>query len=209
MSEDIPAQIKLYVKEQADKARNQAIGIFGFIAVIIAILSAFGVNKYVNDAIKMKLDEKGITELENTTKQKMDEIRNLHDNAVSMIGEIDSFLDVGSWDVTQILDLENGSWDKLGGSFTSNGGTMIIFASGSGYSHESSIIGMYIELDGKVVGTCKTYTNERQSHKSFVMNPLVLNGISAGEHVLGLKPWEDTQSDNNDFYCITILEFPF
>jgi hypothetical protein len=50
------AATKLYVKEQCDKARKEAIGIFAFIAVILAIGTGLGIwngaRAYIDDLMK-------------------------------------------------------------------------------------------------------------------------------------------------------------
>ena len=43
----ISSDLKLYVKTEADKARNQALGLFAFLGVVIGVLSYFGINNAV------------------------------------------------------------------------------------------------------------------------------------------------------------------
>src|SRR5215203_4404917 len=56
----------------------------------------------------------------------------------------------------------------LTGTYKSKGGTLLISASGSGFSGAPGKIGMTVSVDGAKKGTVWTYTNEPQSHKAFV-----------------------------------------
>lgn len=96
----------------------------------------------------------------------------------------------------------------MSGSFTSNGGTLVIFASGSGFALNcggSQIIGMKIVVDGTQVGTAHSFTNEACSHKAFVSNALVVTGVGSGDHTLKLVAL-NTSTDFNDFYSVTVME---
>lgn len=101
--------------------------------------------------------------------------------------------------------------DKTGGlplsnSFTSNGGTLVIFASGSGWSSSGGYsIGMGILIDGTQFGTARVLTNEGGSHKAFVSNALVVTGVGVGTHTLELLPLPGTNTDINDFYSVTVM----
>ena len=95
----------------------------------------------------------------------------------------------------------------LTSSFTSDGGTLVIFASGSGWLLSGGhSIGMGIFVDGTQVGTTHGFTNESFSHKAFVSNPLVVRGVPKGTHTLQLVAQANTRTDINDFYSVTILE---
>ncbi|HTL90173.1 MAG TPA: hypothetical protein VL134_12295, partial [Leptolyngbya sp.] len=94
-------------------------------------------------------------------------------------------------------------------SFSSGGGTLLILVSGSGFRDSSGQIGMNIYLDRNVVATASVWTNEPGSHKAFVCNPVVLKGIAQGNHLLYVKSWPSTFTDQNDLFSLTILEFPF
>ena len=94
-------------------------------------------------------------------------------------------------------------------SFTSGGGTLVICASGSGFSSTTSVVGMNILVDGVNKGVCKTYTNETSSHKAFNSNFLVLSGIASGSHTIQLTVISPTQTDFNDFFSLSVMELPF
>ena len=72
------AECNLYAKEQADKARNQALGIFAFIALIASLLVTVGVyglaRDYIDDAFESALEE-------TSTKKLLREIHVAHTNA--------------------------------------------------------------------------------------------------------------------------------
>lgn len=98
-------------------------------------------------------------------------------------------------------------------AFTTTAGSKItIIASGSGYRATTGIIGMDIYVDGTFRGSCKTYTNEVNSHKAFTTNALVVSGLAAGTHSLQLilrTGADATSSDVNDFFSATVIETPF
>jgi hypothetical protein len=112
-----------------------------------------------------------------------------------------------SLSVTQAIDMVTGSL-PVRGTFSSNGGQFMVIASGSGWGNSGAAqIGMSISIDGTVHGYAKSFTNEGGSHKAFVMNPLVVGVIGAGNHTVTLSSWNGTATDYNDFYSVTIVEF--
>lgn len=129
--------------------------------------------------------------------------------------EIGGNLKVGNisspkWKVTNVIN-QTGPLN-ISRTFTAGGGTLIVFASGSAYkaNRETGTIGMDIFIDNVKQDSAKSYTNEGESHKSFVSVPLVLTGISAGSHTVELRPINDRVfMDANDYFRVTILELPF
>jgi hypothetical protein len=97
----------------------------------------------------------------------------------------------------------------LSGSFSSNGGSLLIMASGSGFAAAAGVIGMNISVDGSVRGTARSFTNEPSSHKAFVSTHLFITGLAAGSHTLNLDPLSGTRTDFNDFFDVAIMELPF
>ncbi len=91
------------------------------------------------------------------------------------------------------------------------GTTLLILASGSGYAGNTvKTIGMDVQIDGKSYGGVKVVTNEGNSHKAFVANPIVASTVQAGSHTLTLaKLGTDTITDSHDNFNVTILELPF
>lgn len=94
-------------------------------------------------------------------------------------------------------------------SFDKGNGTLVVFASGSGFASSPAIIGMNILIDGVKKGEASCFTNETLSHKSFVANAIVVFGIPPGTHTLTLQLFPATGSDANDRYSVTIMELPF
>jgi hypothetical protein len=95
-------------------------------------------------------------------------------------------------------------------NFNSNGGSLLLFVSGSGFSTTPGRqIGMQILIDGIYHGEAQVYTNEADSHKSFTANAFWIAGVPAGAHVLQIDVLPGTQTDFNDFFNATIMELPF
>jgi hypothetical protein len=116
------------------------------------------------------------------------------------------------------------------GTYTSNGGTLIISVAGSGYrgsggAQRNGQIGMRVTLDGNLAGVATAYTNEQNSHKAFVNDFIVLKGVPAGAHTIGLealynfplnecntaneRDWHYcTTTDSNDAFKVTVVELP-
>ncbi|MCA1636352.1 MAG: hypothetical protein LC802_22350 [Acidobacteria bacterium] len=92
-------------------------------------------------------------------------------------------------------------------NFTTNGGLVILFVSGSGWAPNGGLIGMSVKVDGALKGNMRAFTNEPGSHKSFVPGQLVL-ALDAGQHTLLLEALPGTASDLNDFYNVTAVEMP-
>ena len=113
------------------------------------------------------------------------------------------------WKVTQVFSSQKGPLLKEG-KFTSGGGTLLIFASGTGFQKgRRGSIGMEIRVDNVRKGYAKSYTNEWNSHKAFSANPLVVTRIKAGNHTIRLVSWNGTETDGNDYFNVTVLELPF
>lgn len=114
------------------------------------------------------------------------------------------------WRVTQVFSHHTGPLPRQEGQFGTGGGTLLIFAFGSGFAPAPGRrkIGMTILVDGDILGRVPTFTNEPDSHKAFVGTALVA-ALPAGEHILSLEALEDTVTDENDFFSVTILELPF
>ncbi len=116
------------------------------------------------------------------------------------------------WNVTQVFNEHAGPVPATGisGPFTSGGGKLLIFASGSGFAIPPSggMIGIQVLIDGAVQGAAQSFTNEVNSHKSFVANALVISGIAAGSHTLAVLPAAGTTIDQNDRISVTVLELP-
>ena len=95
--------------------------------------------------------------------------------------------------------------------FTSSGGTLLVFASGSGFRNGSSgVIGMTIRINGSIMATNNGFTNEGSSHKAFPAIFVTVTSVGAGTHTLELVQRDgNTITDFNDFFNVAILELPF
>ncbi len=93
-------------------------------------------------------------------------------------------------------------------TFNTNGGLVILFVSGSGWSPPGGTqIGMSIKVDGTERAKARGFSNEPASHKTFVPVQFVV-ALAAGPHTLLLEALPGTASDGNDFYNVTGLEMP-
>ena len=108
--------------------------------------------------------------------------------------------------VTQLLSNQPGPL-PLARNFSANGGVVLLRVAGSGFAHAPGIVGMDVEVNGTVVGDVKVFTNEHGSHKSFVARTLVAGPLPAANHSVILRARPGTQTDFNDFFCVTIEEF--
>jgi|GEM_PF-2951905 len=115
------------------------------------------------------------------------------------------------WNVAQVFNMKPGPLPLTSGPWETGGGTLLIFASGSGHSLLLDYIGMSIKLDDVSVpiGFAKVYANEVNSHKTFTTNALVVTNVLAGSHTLTLEAWNNTVCNTSDFFSVTILELPF
>jgi hypothetical protein len=95
-------------------------------------------------------------------------------------------------------------------NFNSNGGSLILFVSGSGFSTAGSqAIGVQVLIDGIFRNIAQVFTNEANSHKAFTANAMWVTGVPGGVHTLTLDPMPNTITDFNDFFNVTIIELPF
>jgi hypothetical protein len=103
---------------------------------------------------------------------------------------------------------------NLSGSFTSGGGTLIIFSSGSGWSSDTNgiWIGMNVNLDGQFVDGIFVLANgtSSNSHVPFGSGATVVSGIAAGTHTIQLTTYTtNTKTDGYDWFRVSVLELPF
>ena len=75
-NDSLDAATKLYVKEQADQARNQAIGVFGFIALVLSIAATLGVYGSLRSFINGKMQDDQLDFLRERAKSSADTAAN-------------------------------------------------------------------------------------------------------------------------------------
>lgn len=102
-------------------------------------------------------------------------------------------------------------------TFTSNGGPLLILASGSGWrpcsvtvpSGQPPLTQMAITLDGQTKGFATILTNECDEHHAFPLTPLLVSGVGAGTHTLKLEVGSSfTQTDSTDRFDAVVIELP-
>ena len=101
-----------------------------------------------------------------------------------------AFADVSELDAATVIS----RWSELPtqGTYTSEGGTLLISVAGSGFRSTSNTrtvgdIGMRILVDGTVRGEALLHANERQTHRPFVARQVVVKGLAAGSHTIRLE----------------------
>jgi hypothetical protein len=135
--------------------------------------------------------------------------------------------DFASFDAQTVIETSGPL--PLEGTYTSKGGTLILWSSGSGFrstanSQREGRIGMNVRVLGAPVsGIADVFTNERESHKAFVDDFTVVEGLPAGEHTIRLEPIYDTgfcnqapetvfsyctTTNNGDNYEVVVVEIP-
>ena len=103
-----------------------------------------------------------------------------------------------------------GALPLVSASFTTNGGRLLIFASGAGnHTGQNKMIGMSIKVDTTIVGNAEIYSSSTNTHRPFVGTAIEVTGVSAGNHTITLDPLTGTNTDFNDRFSVTILELPF
>jgi hypothetical protein len=113
------------------------------------------------------------------------------------------------FNVFEVFESRSGPLPFTSSTFTTSGGTLLVFASGTGFSTVGGTIGMSVRVDGVEQGQAKSFTNELSSHKAFSALALVVGGIAAGSHTVTLAPLPGTATDGNDVFNVTILELPW
>lgn len=111
------------------------------------------------------------------------------------------------WKTSVLLDL-SGSL-SMTTNFTCSGGTLMIFASGSGYATAVGTIGMNIQLDGVTIDSCYIFANQTLNHLAFVPKMIVKTGVAPGTHTIALQPRTGTTTDYTDNYNLVIQELPY
>jgi hypothetical protein len=134
-----------------------------------------------------------------------------------------AFADVSELDAATVIS----RWSELPtqGTYTSEGGTLLISAAGSGFRSTSNTrtvgdIGMRILVDGTVRGEALLHANERQTHRPFVARQVVVKGLAPGSHTIRLEAIYSstcntdsetrftvcTTTNTNDRFEVSVLE---
>lgn len=95
-------------------------------------------------------------------------------------------------------------------SFTTGGGTLVLFVSGSGYRTSCGLGGVSLNASTfSFSPAMKLYFCPANTHTSLVSHPLIVSGVAAGSYLMNLTGWNGSSGDVSDFYNVTILELPF
>jgi hypothetical protein len=111
------------------------------------------------------------------------------------------------------------------GTYTSDGGTLVIMASGSGYrrgdsDEASGPNGMDVKVDGFVAGKAHGFAEARGISEVFVDTNAVVTGLHAGTYTIRLEDDYDedcdtaeattrttcTGTNNHDNFAVTVVE---
>ncbi len=133
--------------------------------------------------------------------------------------------DFGAFDATTLINGPGPLPKEY--TYTSKGGTLLLWASGSGFrgtgsSQKEGNIGMSVIVDGHLETVANVYTNERNSHKAFVPGYAVLSDLPAGPHTIRLDEYRGvhcntaaetqdtycTDTDRNDYFRVFVTEIP-
>lgn len=85
---EIDSNVKLYVKEEAEKARTHVLSLFTIIASIIALITGIGVYLGTQANIKQAMQDGDFARLLQESEQKNSEINTLHQEAEALVKEI-------------------------------------------------------------------------------------------------------------------------
>jgi hypothetical protein len=93
--------------------------------------------------------------------------------------------------------------------FSSSGGTLMVRVGVSCWTGASGGVPLYvgIQVDGTSKGFAQIFANVPSVHMPMVTNDLVITGVPAGNHTLGLIGEANTVTDQNDRVSILIFEF--
>lgn len=109
-------------------------------------------------------------------------------------------------------------------TFTSNGGTLVILASGTGFrggSDHPGRIAMNVRVNGGIQGRADGFAEEEGPHETFVGEYDVVEGLPAGTHTIRLEANYDdddcntadetsgticTRTNSDDFFTATVIE---
>jgi len=99
------------------------------------------------------------------------------------------------------------------GSFTSTGGTLLVFVSGSAYRNVPGLLQIELDITGPAnvnnATVLSVFTNEGNSHKAFPSEVEVLTNLPAGTYTFTLRASAATTiTDGSDRYTISVLEIP-
>jgi hypothetical protein len=107
---------------------------------------------------------------------------------------------------------QNGSGTTAYATFTSGGGTLVIFVSASAWSKAANELNVAVQLDGQALvtngnpATLHGAVNTAAMHIPLISNEFLVAGVGAGTHTLSLLADANTVTDQNDRVSIMVME---
>ena len=131
--------------------------------------------------------------------------------ALAVTGDISGNGKISSpmWAVHKVMNLKPGPLSVTSDPFNTNGGSLLIFVSGSVSYNQGAQIGMIVLLDGVDIGNVRMGVNLYNVHTCITPNVFYESSVGAGSHTIMLSPIGDTYSDNNDLFNVMVMELPF
>lgn len=115
------------------------------------------------------------------------------------------------WNVSLVMQEVAGPLSKEGKPFTSQGGSLIVLASGSAYAYEGRKnlwIGIHVLFNGTPLAKSLLWANEGNSHKALPSIFAFIPRPPAAQHTISLVPHSGTETDQNDQFNVTVIELP-
>lgn len=148
---EIDSNVKLYVKEEADKARAHVLTLFTIIASIIALITGIGVYLGTQANIKQAMQDGDFARLLQESEQKNSEINTLYQEAEALVKEIQQSQHLRIQTGECIVSGENHSLVNLTGEEVRTHKEKIIFPEGSFNTMPKIVVGI-AEIGGNVTG---------------------------------------------------------
>lgn len=113
-----------------------------------------------------------------------------------------AFADVSELDAREVILSSTGPL-PVQTTFTSNGGTLVVMASGTGYRRSSSDvssgpIGMNVKVNGFHIGRAEGFAEEEVVSEAFIGGDTVVTGVPAGTHTVRLEDHYDEDCDSSE-----------
>ncbi|MEN3310160.1 MAG: hypothetical protein V7603_6362 [Micromonosporaceae bacterium] len=125
--------------------------------------------------------------------------------------EVNGGIRSSMWQVIEVLPHLSGPLPVTGPTFTTAGGTLVLFVSGSGYRRNAGPIGLQILIDGAPVNEFALAISV--GNQRFPLNGTIVKaGLPAGAHRLSVATFSDAPdmlTDATDQFAVTLLELPF
>lgn len=174
----ISADIKLYVEKRANKARNEAIGILSFVALIISVITALGAYQGAKSFATEEFAKTGIGNLKTNATSEVAAISALHTEAQKSSSEISEMKDTYKNELAKVATVNQVLPKKLEG-------TIERIVVGSGYVRANCLDEVHnSQCDLKVVAGCRAkgylsglYRGATQSEGGFIEALCLKSGL--------------------------------